>query len=326
MEAIVDLVHYGTPLWLDNAFLHTDFPDRLAEYAAALADRYRDRLTLWTPMNEPQITAMHCGEQGIWPPRLTGHDGYVKLVRAIVRGVVAAQRAVVEASGGRASFVHVEATFRYAGATEAFAEEVELLRARQFLIQDLLCGMVDDDHPLAGYLRRHGFGDDDLAWAARNPAHPDVLGVNYYPHLTTAEYRAGEVVPVALRPRRDDWTAGLEELLRAFAARYRRPLMVTETSVLGGVARRLAWLDASLELVAGLRDQGLEIVGYTWWPLFDLVGWEYRDALGPVGEHLVRMGLYDLEADEIGTLHRRATPVADRFRSWTTSNRFTRGS
>jgi beta-glucosidase len=326
LEAIVDLVHYGTPLWLDNAFLHTDFPDRLAEYAAALADRYRDRLTLWTPMNEPQITAMHCGEQGIWPPRLTGHDGYVKLVRAIVRGVVAAQRAVVEASGGRASFVHVEATFRYAGATEAFAEEVELLRARQFLIQDLLCGMVDDDHPLAGYLRRHGFGDDDLAWAARNPAHPDVLGVNYYPHLTTAEYRAGEVVPAALRPRRDDWTAGLEELLRAFAARYRRPLMVTETSVLGGVARRLAWLDASLELVAGLRDRGLEIVGYTWWPLFDLVGWEYRDALGPVGEHLVRMGLYDLAADEIGTLHRRATPVADRFRSWTTSNRFTRGS
>jgi beta-glucosidase len=54
LEAIVDLVHYGTPLWLDNAFLHTDFPDRLAEYAAALADRYRDRLTLWTPMNEPR--------------------------------------------------------------------------------------------------------------------------------------------------------------------------------------------------------------------------------------------------------------------------------
>jgi beta-glucosidase/6-phospho-beta-glucosidase/beta-galactosidase len=326
LEAIVDLVHYGTPLWLDNAFLHTDFPARLAEYAAALADRYRGRLDLWTPMNEPQITAMHCGEQGIWPPRLTGHDGYVKLVRAIVRGVVAAQRAVAEASGGRARFVHVEAAFRYAGATDAFAEEVELLRARRFLIQDLLCGTVDDGHPLAGYLRRHGFGDDDLAWSAGNPAHPDVLGVNYYPHLTTTEYRAAEVVPVALRPRRDDWTAGLEEVLRAFATRYERPLMLTETSVAGGVPRRLAWLDASLELVAGLWGEGLEIVGYTWWPLFDLVGWEYRDALGPVGEHLVRMGLYDLEADEIGTLHRRATPVADRFRTWTTSNRFTRGS
>lgn len=322
LEAIVDLVHYGTPLWLDNGFLHTDFPARLAEYAAALADRYRGRLTTWTPMNEPQITAMHCGEQGIWPPRLTGHDGYVKLVRAIVRGVVAAQEALGEVSGGAARIVHVEATFRYAGATGAFAEEVELLRARQFLIQDLLGGRVDDDHQLAGYLGGHGFGDDDLAWCAANPAIPDVVGINYYPHLTTTDYRPGETLPVAARPRRDDWTTGLEEVLRAFAGRYGRPLMVTETSVLGDVPRRLAWLDASLELVAGLRGQGLEIVGYTWWPLFDLVGWEYRDAMGPVGEHLVRMGLYDLEADEIGTLHRRVTPVADRFRTWTASNRF----
>jgi beta-glucosidase len=322
LEAIVDLVHYGTPLWLDNGFLHTDFPARLAEYAAALADRYRGRLTTWTPMNEPQITAMHCGEQGIWPPRLTGHDGYVKLVRAIVRGVVAAQEALGEVSGGAARIVHVEATFRYAGATEAFAEEVELLRARQFLIQDLLGGQVDDGHPLAGYLRGHGFGDDDLTWCAANPAIPDVVGINYYPHLTTTDYRPGETLPVAARPRRDDWATGLEEVLRAFAGRYGRPLMVTETSVLGDVPRRLAWLDASLELVAGLRGQGVEIVDYTWWPLFDLVGWEYRDAMGPVGEHLVRMGLYDLEADEIGTLHRRSTPVADRFRSWTVSNRF----
>ena len=326
LEAIVDLVHYGTPLWLDNGFLHTDFPARLAEYAAALADRYRGRLTTWTPMNEPQITAMHCGEQGIWPPRLTGHDGYVKLVRAIVRGVVAAQEALGEVSGGAARIVHVEATFRYAGATEAFAEEVELLRARQFLIQDLLGGQVDDGHPLAGYLRGHGFGDDDLTWCAANPAIPDVVGINYYPHLTTTDYRPGETLPVAARPRRDDWATGLEEVLRAFAGRYGRPLMVTETSVLGDVPRRLAWLDASLELVAGLRGQGVEIVGYTWWPLFDLVGWEYRDALGPVGEHLVRMGLFDLEADEIGTLHRRTTPLVDRFRSWAASNRFTQNS
>ena len=326
LEAIVDLVHYGTPPWLDNAFLHTDFPARLAEYAAALADRYQGRLTTWTPMNEPQITVMHCGEQGIWPPRLTGHDGYVKLVRAIVRGVVATQEALLEVTGGAARIVHVEAGFRYAGATEAFAEEVELLRARRFLIQDLLCGTVDDGHPLAGYLRRHGFDDGDLAWSAANPAHPDVLGINYYPHLTTTEYRAGEVLPATLRPRRDDWTDGLEELLRAFAGRYERPLMVTETSVPGSVSQRLAWLDASLELVAGLRDQGLEIVGYTWWPLFDLVDWAYRDAIGPVGEHLVKMGLYDLEADEIGTLRRRATPVADRYRSWTSLNRFTRHS
>jgi beta-glucosidase len=280
LEAIVDLVHYGTPLWLENAFLNADFPARLAEYAAALADRYPGA---WSPPS------------GRWPRRAAGRPPSCTSRRP-------------SGTWGRSG---------------PFAEEVDLLRGRQFLIQDLLCGTVDDGHPLAGYLREHGFGDDDLAWCAAHPAHPDVLGINYYPHLTTTEYRAGEMLPVERRPRRDGWTSGLEEPLGAFAVRYRRPLMVTETSALGGVEQRLAWLDASLELVAGLRDRGVEIVGYTWWPLFDLVGWEYRDAFGPVGEHVAKMGLYDLEADEIGTLHRRATPVVDRFRSWTASNRFT---
>jgi beta-glucosidase/6-phospho-beta-glucosidase/beta-galactosidase len=114
-----------------------------------------------------------------------------------------------------------------------------------------------------------------------------------------------------------DFPVRLAEYAAALAARYRGRLMVTETSSLGGIGQRLAWLDASLELVAGLRDQGLEIVGYTWWPLFDLADWEYRDAHGLVGEHLVKMGLYDLEPDEIGTLRRRRTSVVDRFRSWT---------
>ena len=53
---------------------------------------------------------------------------------------------------------------------------VPLLRARQFLVGDLLAGTVDDTHPLAGWLDRHGFGDDDLAWCADNPAPPDVVG------------------------------------------------------------------------------------------------------------------------------------------------------
>jgi hypothetical protein len=38
------------------------------------------------------------------------------------------------------------------------------------------------------------------------------------------------------------------------------------------------------------------------------------------------MGLYGLKADEIGTMHRRATALVDRFRFWAASNRLTRTS
>jgi hypothetical protein len=90
--------------------------------------------------------------------------------------------------------------------------------------------------------------------------------------------------------------------------------MVTETSVLGDVDRRLAWLDASLALVAGLRDQGMEIVGYTWWPLFALVDWRYRETTDPVERWLLPMGLLELEPDGAGVLRRVPTGLVEEFR------------
>lgn len=321
LETIVDLVHYGTPLWLDNQFLNQDYPQVVAEYAGRLADRYRGRLRAYTPLNEPLINASFCGEIGRWPPCLTGHDGFVKLVRALVQGIVATQRAIVEATGGEATFIHVEATFRYAGAVKEFADEVEFLRARCFLVEDLLTGRVGDDHPLAGYLRAHGFGDEDLAWCADNAAHPDVMGINYYPHLTTAEYVAGEGGPLqqtaGTRRRIYGGTDGLEELIRAFSGRYGRPIFVTETSMAGSVEARLGWLEDSVALVRRLRDEGVAVVGYTWWPLFSLVDWKYREETRPVADYLVLMGMYDLVPDGTGLLERVPTAIVDRFRAHT---------
>ncbi len=311
LDAIVDLVHYGTPLWLENEFLNQSYPDAVAEYAGRLAERYRGRLQLYTPLNEPLVNAIFCGQRGTWPPHLRGDDGFVKLVRALVRGIVATQRALTEATGGDATIVHVEASARYVGEVGRFADEVEFLRQRALLVEDLLVGRVDEKHPLVAYLRRHGFGDDDLAWCADNAAPPDVMGVNYYPHISTTEYLAGEE---ALPRRTNQGVVGLEEVIRLFAERYGRPVFVTETSIAGSVDDRVAWLDESVGAITRLRAEGVDVVGYTWWPLFHLVEWEYRESSGPVDDHLFEMGLYDLRPDAVGVLERVRTPVVDRFR------------
>lgn len=311
LETIVDLMHYGTPLWLENQFLNHGYPDAVAEYAGRVAERYRGRLTAFTPLNEPQVNAIFCGETGRWPPYLTGHDGFVKLVRALVHGIVATQRRIAEATGGEATFVHVEASFRYLHSGEARVAELDFLRERCFLVEDLLTGLVDDDHPLVGYLLANGFGDDDLAWCREHTALPDVLGINYYPHLTTVEYEEG--VPPAEWKRSDGGVAGLEEVVRTAASRYGRPVFLTETSAAGSVAERLEWLDLSLELIQRLRGEGIDLVGYTWWPLFDLVDWDYREGTGRVEKYLVSMGMYDLELSEIRALERVRTPVVERF-------------
>src|SRR3954469_20227835 len=44
IEPIVDLVHYGLPLWIENAFLNPDFPQLMADYSARLASRFKGRI------------------------------------------------------------------------------------------------------------------------------------------------------------------------------------------------------------------------------------------------------------------------------------------
>lgn len=318
IELIVDLMHYGTPLWLENEFLHHDYPSRVAEYAARVGERYSGRLHHFTPMNEPLLNVMYCGEFAHWPPYLRGDDGIIRMIRAVTRGIVLTQRALAEVADD-ADFVHVEASFRFGGAVEEFAEEVAHLRERAFVIEDLLTGRVDSSHALFEYLRTNGFTDNDFAWAAENVAFPDVMGVNYYPGGQTELFVSGKKYtggPRDLRPRRNDWTMGLEEVLRAWHDRYGVPVMLTETCHPGSDEEREAWLRDSIATVRSLRGGGVNVVGYTWWSVIDMVEWSYRHGIEPARNYLIPMGLWRLEEDEIGQFNRVRTPLADEFRKF----------
>ncbi|SCK30945.1 family 1 glycosylhydrolase [Streptomyces sp. WMMB 322] len=308
LRCVVDLMHYGTPLWLDNQFLNSEYPERVAAYAAAVAERYRGSLTDWTPLNEPVINAVYCGEKGLWPPCLRGDDGFVKLIVQLARGMVLTQRRIAEVQP-EAVFVHVDAGFRWVGETTQTAP-LEHLLERRFVGLDLVLGRIDDGHPMHGYLTRHGTTDQDLRWFRDNAVTPDVIGVNYYPAFTTSRFEpaTGTEHPV------EAGTEGLTDLLHTYAARYDRPLLVTETSRGGPASERLAWLEESVALVHRLRASGMDLIGYTWFPFFALVDWLYRESDDPADHWLVQMGLYDLERDAGNTLRRRPTPVVDRFR------------
>lgn len=310
LTCVVDLVHYGTPLWLEGSFASRDYPDRVAEYAGAAASRYADLLTVWTPVNEPVVNAVYGGERGLWPPHLTGPAGFVAVLRQIARGVCLTD-AAIRAAQPRPVFVHVDAGFRFEGETRPLPRR--LMDEYRFLALDLVTGRVGADHPLAGWLGRHGVPDDDLAWLERHAVSPDVVGVNYYPGFTTVRYEPdGRVTPV------EGGTAGLEELLRDYHERYRLPLMVTETSRGGRVQERREWLGQSLGTVERLRREGLPVVGYTWFPFLALVDWRYREASTPTDDWLVQMGLVDLaRTPGGGQLERHPTTVLADFRAAT---------
>ncbi|WP_417555131.1 family 1 glycosylhydrolase [Microbacterium sp.] len=317
LRPIVDLVHYGTPLWLDEQFANPEYPQHIEDYARRFAERYGDRITDYTPVNEPVIHALFCGEYGYWPPYLEGAGGFARIAVNLARGFVRTQRAIAGVIGDRATFVHVEAAMDFVGddtAPEHHAE-AERLRHQVHLVEDLVTGRVDDTHPLRDRLGT-AVSEVELDWFREHAVQPDIMGVNYYPRHSTelfeagVSHRGGFADP---RPSVDRGADGLRAALEGFAARYRAPVMVTETCITGTVEERISWLEESTELVARMRDEGTEVVGYVWWPLFDMYEWTWRHSREPREAHLLTMGLYALTETPEGLL-REPTPAADRYR------------
>jgi hypothetical protein len=104
----------------------------------------------------------------------------------------------------------------------------------------------------------------------------------------------------------------VETLAELYCRRYGRPVFISETASSGSLKRRAAWLDDSVAAVRRVRARGVSLVGYTWWPLFALVTWGYREGRKAPHEYLTQMGLWDLRPGDRG-LERVRTVLVDRY-------------
>lgn len=311
IQPIVDLMHYGTPEWLENSFLHPDYPAYVADYAHAVATRYGSLVRYYTPLNEPTITADRCGRQGEWPPYLQREAGYVAVLLPVVRGMTRTT-AAVRAADPDAVFVQVEALGWHWTNNPLLQREVERRMAHTYLALDLFTGRVDARHPLWGYLRRNGAAEAELLALRQQAGQLDILGVNLYP------WSGGEVVALRKGSRGKLNGHHLGDVLRDAWQRYQLPLMVTETSARSDVAGRVQWMDETIAAVADARAEGLPVLGYTWFPALSMIDWEYRIGTAPLADYLLHLGLWDAAFDADGTLQRHPTPSVARYRHYVT--------
>lgn len=298
LTCLVDLMHYGTPLWLEDGFLADDYPERVAEYAARVADRYASRWTWFTPLNEPVLNAYNCGQLAMWPPYLSDHDGFVRVLLQLCRGMVGTQKRIAETNPA-ARFLHVDAGLLWDG--ETTPESRDLLEERRFAALELIMGRVREGHALHAYLRRHGAGEADLEWFQAHAVSPDVIGVNYYPAISKVTRIDGRETPL------EAGIDGLRELLGAYRHRYDGPFALTETSREADGPAKAEWLAASLRQVEGLRSAGMDIAAYIWFPFLGLFDWNYRYAEDSPDEWWMPMGLVDLRRTPDGRLERIQT-------------------
>ena len=310
---ILDLVHYGAPLWLENTFLNFSYPQRVAEYAAAVSQRYGSLVRWYTPLNEPDIHAQWCGMRGEWPPYLKGLDGFLKMILALARGMVLTTRALKSVQPDCGT-VQAEAVWRLTTRDAALQPQVDLQNEIQYLGFDLATGRVTGDHPLAPFLLENGVPEADLAWFQDNAVDFDVFGANFYPWSYRQVYqsRGGKLARLPSRARGE----ALGRVLRDVAARYPMPVMVTETSAKGSPAVRRRWMDETIAAVRGLRQEGLPIVGYTWFPLLSMVDWKYRIGRRPFERYLIHLGLYDTQIEAGGFQRRCPTGLEALYRQY----------
>jgi len=305
---LMDVMHFGTPLWLKQAVGDPEFPESLESFTEALVSRYGRSVKTWCPFNEPLVSALFSGDFGFWPPHSRKWRGYMpvlsRIVQAVSRGIRAIRRAAPEAN-----VLLCDAAENYKTRVPSLQKEVNRRNLRRFLVMDLLTGRVDQQHPLYHWLHSYGMSDLDMAWFRANPQFPDVLGLDYYPHSDwQLDLHMGNV-----RQQRATNPLGLYGVAGAYYQRYGLPLMLTETSVDGQPINREIWLENTIDHIRRLREEGVPMLGLIWWPMLDQLDWD--GAMTHRIGKLHQVGLFTLKRQPDGTLKRETTPLVEQFRA-----------
>ncbi|HSI34550.1 MAG: family 1 glycosylhydrolase [Phycisphaerae bacterium] len=306
LDLYLDVMHFGTPLWLKQAAGDPEFPEAIERFTDALVTRYRSTISTWCPVNEPLVLALFSGDFGFWPPHQRKWKGYMPVLSRIVQAVSRSIRAIRRAQGD-ATVLLCDNVENYKTRIPELAVEVRRRNLRRFLAMDLLLGRVDRHHPLFNWVTSYGLSELDLEWFRTNPQTPDVLGLDYYPH---SDWQL-EKVNGQIKQRRAENPVGVYGIGHAYYNRYGLPMMLTETSIEGQPINREIWLEQTVEDCKRLREEGVPMTGYFWWPMVDQVDWDgaLTHRVGKIHE----VGLFNLKRQADGTLARQASPLVKQY-------------
>ncbi|HYO30545.1 MAG TPA: family 1 glycosylhydrolase, partial [Thermomicrobiales bacterium] len=303
IKPIVGLVHHGSgPAGTD--LLDPGFPDKLAAFARAAAERY-PWVERWTPVNEPLTTARFAALYGHWYPHATSDRSFIRALVHQCKAVKLAMAAIRQVNPD-ALLVQTEDLGK-TWSTPPLAYQAEFENERRWLSLDLLSGKVGRDHPLWGHLWWLGLKGEDLFHFIEDPCPPDVIGFNYYltterfldhrlehypPELQGGNGRDAYVDVEAVRVRREG-IGGVGLLLREAWDRYRRPLAITEAHL--GCTRedQIRWLAEVWREARAVRADGIDVRAVTVWSLLGAYDWH---CLLTRCEDFYEPGVFDLRA------------------------------
>lgn len=281
IEPLIDLIHFGVPDWI-GSFQNPELPTYLAEYALAFSQRY-PRIRFYTPVNEIFVTAGFSGAFGWWNEQLKSDAGFVTALVNCCKASLQAQQAILSVNPD-ALFVHSESLEYIHPGAPSVVETARRLNERRFLSLDLLYARRPSAD-MCRLLNENGVSESELEWfMSQGMRRHSVLGTDYYITNERMLRPNGELVGTGD-------VFGYYLLAKEYYERYRVPLMHTETNRV--CEHSIEWLRKQWLNVLRLREDGVPVVGFTWYSLTDQVDWD--SALTQPRGHVNPLGLYDLQ-------------------------------
>jgi len=306
IRPIVGLLHHGSGP-RHTSLTAPNFPDELAAYARAVAERY-PWVDAYTPVNEPLTTARFSGLYGHWYPHGRDDQTFVRALLGQCRATALAMHAIREINP-HAQLIQTEDLGKIFS-TRALRYQAEFENERRWLSLDLLCGRVTSEHRMWTYLTGvAGIDESELAWFIEHPCPPDIIGINHY--LTSERFlderieRYPDRVPGGNGQHRyvdveavrvcAEGTAGPRVLLREAWERYEIPLAVTEVHLGCTRDEQLRWLKEVWDAAESLREDGVDLRAITAWTLLGAYDW--NSLLTCFAGHY-ESGVYDVRAPQ----------------------------
>jgi beta-glucosidase/6-phospho-beta-glucosidase/beta-galactosidase len=293
---IAELCHFGVPDWIGN-FQNPDFPKLFASYASHFARRY-PWIQLYTPINEMYICALFSAYYGWWNEQMTTDRSFVTALKHIVKANVLAMKAILEIRPD-AIFIQSESTEYFHADNPKAIKPAEIMNARRFLSLDLNYGKRIESE-MYEYLTDNGMTREEYHFFLDNKLKRHcIMGNDYY---VTNEHRVSHDGTT----RAAGETFGYYVITSQYYERYGLPVMHTETNFREGINgdEAVSWLWKEWANVMRVRNDGMPIVGFTWYSLTDQVDWD--SALREDAGRVHAVGLFDLD--------RKIRPVGTAFK------------
>lgn len=294
------LVHHGSGP-RHTSLLDPDWPVKLADYAASVAQRY-PWVDAYTPVNEPLTTARFSALYGHWYPHARSDRAFCRALLNQLKGTMLAMQAIREVNPA-AVLVQTE-DLGMTHATPGLQYQARFENERRWITYDLLQGALDRCKTMVRFFWRNGVTNAAIEWFADHPCPNMIAGLNYYvlSERFLDDRKAAGRIGGNGRHRYTDCDAvrtcglaGIGALLEQAWQRVGVDMAITEAHLAGTRDEQLRWLAYLWDGATRTAARGIPVRAVTAWSLFGAVDW---DTLCTEEHDRYESGVFDVSLGE----------------------------